>query len=71
MSRSPPIYRSYLIRLWRLDNAGQPVWRAALQEPGTETQISFASPAALWAYLIAQIELLASEEAGERDPPEK
>jgi len=63
-------YYSYLIRLWRLDNAGTPVWRAALQEPGSDAQILFESPAALWAYLEAQIGLSAGEATPERDPPE-
>ena len=43
-------YRSYLIRLWYADNAGHPVWRASLQEPGSETQTYFESLADLCAY---------------------
>ena len=70
MNKTQPNYRSYLIRLWRMDNAGQPVWRAALQEPGSETQIHFESPHALWVYVAVQIGLIASVETGEGNPPE-
>ncbi len=71
MNQSRSNYRSYLIRFWRMDNAGQPVWRGALQEPGSETQIYFESPAALWAYVAAQIGLVAAEETCAHDPPER
>ena len=70
MNCLPASYYAYLIRLWRLDNAGEPVWRAALQEPGSDTQILFESPAALWAYLEAQIGLSAGETTYDRDSPE-
>jgi hypothetical protein len=53
-SKSPPTYRSYLLRLWRADNAGHPVWRASLEEPGSQTQLHFESLAALCAYLAEQ-----------------
>lgn len=37
--KSSRTYRSYLLRLWRADNAGQPVCRASLEAPGNQTQI--------------------------------
>jgi hypothetical protein len=52
-------YRSYLIRCWRADNAGQQrsggTWRLSVQEPGSETQLHFASLAALCAWLATQL----------------
>lgn len=56
MNRSLPNYRSYLVRFWYADNAGQPVWRATVQEPGAETQLHFANPTALYTWLSAQLE---------------
>jgi hypothetical protein len=50
-------YSSYLLRLWRADNAGHPVCRASLEEPGTHQQIYFESLAALFTYLSAQVGL--------------
>jgi hypothetical protein len=59
-------YQCYLVRFWRIDNAGhqrpEGAWRASVQEPGSETQISFEHPAALWAYLAAQLGLAKVEE---------
>jgi hypothetical protein len=34
-SKALPTYRSYLLRLWRADNAGQPVCRASLEAPSS------------------------------------
>jgi hypothetical protein len=53
--KAQPTYRSYLLRLWRADNAGQPVCRASLEEPGGHPQLNFESLAALCAYLAAQM----------------
>lgn len=50
-------YCAYLIRCWYAENAGNPVWRVAAQEPGCETQLYFDSLAALYAWLLAQLEL--------------
>jgi hypothetical protein len=57
MNETPSNYHSYLIRFWRMDNAGRPVWRAALQEPGSDSEVRFESPEALWAYLATQLGL--------------
>lgn len=54
-SKAQPTYRSYLLRLWRADNAGQPVCRASLEEPGGHPQLNFESLTALCAYLAAQM----------------
>lgn len=53
--KAQPTYRSYLLRLWRADNAGQPVCRASLEEPGGHPLLHFESLAALCAYLAAQM----------------
>jgi hypothetical protein len=53
--KSSRTYRSYLLRLWRADHAGQPVCRASLEAPGNQTQIYFESLAALCAYLATQV----------------
>jgi hypothetical protein len=56
MNKERSTYQSYLVRFWRMDNAGKPVWRASLQEPGSATQLYFASLADLCLYLAAQLE---------------
>lgn len=38
----PPTYRSYLLRLWREEQAGEP-WRASLQSVATGERQGFAS----------------------------
>lgn len=57
MDKGQPTYRAYLIRLWRADNAGQPVWRVSLEAPGSHKQIRFDSLPALCAYLAVQMRL--------------
>jgi hypothetical protein len=52
MDKSSPTYHSYLLRLWRRDNAGQPV---SLEVPGSRTQLHFESLAALCVYLAQQL----------------
>jgi hypothetical protein len=51
---SSPRYRSYLLRLWQVDDAGQPVWRASLADAHTGERRGFASLAALAAFLAEQ-----------------
>jgi hypothetical protein len=72
MNRPFPNYRSYLIRFWRMDNAGQPVWRAGVQEPGSEQQLYFEHFADLCAFLATQLgigeaEITASNEPASRE----
>ncbi len=57
MNQPLPNYRSYLVRFWRMDNAGHPVWRAGVQEPGSEQQLYFESLADLCAYLATQLQV--------------
>jgi hypothetical protein len=57
MNEAPRTYRSYLLRLRWVDNAGQPVWRVSLQEPGSEREVLFGSLRELCAYLAREIGL--------------
>lgn len=41
-TEEPPTYRSYLLRLWREKQAGEP-WRASLQSAATGERQGFAS----------------------------
>ncbi len=49
-------YYSFLLRLWRVGNGGEPVWRASLEHPHTGERPGFASLGALFDYLEALIE---------------
>lgn len=46
-----PRYRAYLLRLWAVDSAGQPVWRASLQDTHTGERHGFADLAQLTSFL--------------------
>lgn len=57
MNEAPRTYRSYLLRLRWVDNAGQPAWRISLQETGNEGEIQFVSLVEMCAYLTGEIEV--------------
>jgi len=42
MGRKQPDYLSYLLRLWRVSNEGNPVWRTLLQSAETGERVGFA-----------------------------
>jgi hypothetical protein len=66
-----PSYRSYLLRLWWADNAGRPVCRASLEEPGSYTQIHFENLVALGVWLAAQVGITHTDkQAGEQQNKE-
>ena len=48
-------YRSYLVRLWRVETPGQS-WRASLEDPRTGQRIGFAGLEQLFAFLMEQVE---------------
>ena len=48
-------YRSYLVRLWRVETPGQS-WRASLEDPRTGQRIGFASLEQLFAFLMEQVD---------------
>jgi hypothetical protein len=51
VSRQQPAYLSYLLRLCRVEDGEQPVWRASLKAAGGGEQVGFASLEALFDYL--------------------
>lgn len=65
MNKTQSSYLSYLLRLRRVDNAGQPIWRASLETPGSKTQIYFDNLEAVCAYLAKQMQTL--DEKGEKN----
>ena len=51
MKQGPSTYRSYLLRLRYFDDAGRPLWRISLQEPGQGEEIHFLNLAELDGFL--------------------
>lgn len=51
MSIEQPRNLSYLLRLWRVERNGEPVWWASLENPRTGERQSFADLAELFAFL--------------------
>jgi hypothetical protein len=45
-------YRSYLLRVWRNDNDGRPVWRFSLESTGGDPPVIFGTPDELLAFLV-------------------
>lgn len=54
MSKEPPHYLSYLLRLWETESKGRQVWRASLEEPGTGRRQGFACIQDLVEFLWSQ-----------------
>lgn len=44
-------YYSYLLRIWEVDGAETPIWRASLEDPHTGEQKGFADLESLFAFL--------------------
>ncbi len=53
MNQEEVIFRSYLLRLWRVKQNGDWGWRASLEEAGTGQQRAFTNLDALFSYLAA------------------
>ncbi len=51
MEKPQRTYRSFLIRLWWAENAGNPLWRVEVEEPGNETRMQFDEVALLCQFL--------------------
>ncbi len=51
MKIQPRRYVSFLLRMWQAEEAGRPVWRAALEDPRTGEVLFFASLARLFQFL--------------------
>jgi len=47
-------YRSFLLRLWQVDQNGDWVWRCSLEETGTGRYQLFVDLEALFSYLSAE-----------------
>ncbi len=60
------MYRSYLLRLWRIDQSGMCDWRASLEDPRGGGRIGFANLEELFVFLIEQ---LAKGTQGDINPP--
>ncbi|NJN98761.1 MAG: hypothetical protein HC875_34050 [Anaerolineales bacterium] len=61
MEKVQPTYLSYLLRLRRVNEVAQPVWRISLETPGSETQVQFENLSALCTYLAARIRAVEEE----------
>jgi hypothetical protein len=62
-------YQAYLLRLWRTNRRGQPVWRASLEDPHTGMQYGFASLAQLVTFLNQRIAGSEPQAEAEDAPP--
>lgn len=63
-------YRSYVLRLWEVDDDGQAVWRASLQDSQSGERLGFADLAALALFLAEQTgSASASHHASESTQP--
>jgi hypothetical protein len=54
MGTQPPRYLAYLVRLWQVQDQGEFVWRASLEDAHTGERHGFASLEALVAFLVAE-----------------
>ena len=70
MNKTQSTYLSYLLRLRRADNMGQPTWRISLEVPGSETQTYFDNLEAVCAYLAARMQPM-EEKGGPMDETKK
>ncbi|MCO5205941.1 MAG: hypothetical protein M9928_12965 [Anaerolineae bacterium] len=54
MGTEKATYRSFLLRLWQVEQNGDRLWRCSLEETGTCRQRNFADLEALFGYLSAE-----------------
>jgi hypothetical protein len=54
MTKKQTDYLSYLLRLWRVQEEGKPIWRVSLQSPQTRECKGFANLDALFDFLRRQ-----------------
>jgi hypothetical protein len=55
MNQGTPGYRAYLLRLWRVDDGANALWRASLQDVRTGQRLGFANLDKAFAFLQQQI----------------
>lgn len=54
MEKDEATYRSYLLRLWQVEQNGDSTWRCSLEEARTGQRQNFANLAAMLGYLLAE-----------------
>jgi hypothetical protein len=59
---------AYLLRLWRVDNGAEAIWRASLQDVRTGERRGFAGLDEAFAYLRQQLGSLSHPGHPDRDP---
>ena len=66
-------YQSYMLRMWRKrDGAGQPVWCASLEEPGSRHTARFGDMSTMCAFLQSRLGLVPQGAPGSEKPlPER
>jgi hypothetical protein len=47
-------YQAYMLRLWRVSNDGEPIWRVSLESPHTGERHGFATLESLISFLDEQ-----------------
>jgi hypothetical protein len=57
MEGERPDYLSYLLRLWRVGDDEEPIWRASLKSAHTGRQVGFGGLEELFAFLREQTDL--------------
>ena len=62
-------YLSYLLRLWHTHSAGEPVWRASLEDPRSQEVLRFDSLPGLFAFLSTQTRPGGPGDRGAGDSP--
>ena len=62
-------YRSYLLRLWRVDSADSLSWCASLEDVRSRERHSFASLQLLFAFLLDEIGEALDSDAATPDNP--
>jgi hypothetical protein len=67
MTTEQPGYLAYLLRLWRVNDDGKPVWRASLESPHTGERHGFANLELLFAFLEEKTAELAQREEQAKD----
>jgi hypothetical protein len=63
MSDEQPSYFSYLLRLWRVNEANGSVWRASLEDPHTGRRMGFDNVESLFTFLGQQLDSADSDQS--------
>jgi hypothetical protein len=61
-------YSSYLLRLWRVEDAARPVWRASLKSVHSGEQMGFASLEDLFHFLRTRTGTVWSADGDRQEP---